>query len=47
MRDAFRIAVPASSANLGPGFDAIGVALDIKVHHEGRTVTFAVQTVRR
>jgi len=31
MRDAFRIAVPASSANLGPGFDAIGVALDLWV----------------
>src|ERR1700693_3620462 len=31
MRDAFRIAVPASSANLGPGFDAIGLALDLWV----------------
>lgn len=31
MGDAFRIAVPASSANLGPGFDAIGVALDLWV----------------
>jgi len=28
---AFRVSVPASSANLGPGFDAIGVALDMWV----------------
>jgi homoserine kinase len=27
----FRVSVPASSANLGPGFDAIGVALDLWV----------------
>jgi homoserine kinase len=27
----FRVAVPASSANLGPGFDAIGLALDLWV----------------
>jgi len=31
MPDAFRVAVPASSANLGPGFDAIGLALDLWV----------------
>lgn len=29
--DAFSVAVPASSANLGPGFDAIGLALDLWV----------------
>jgi len=29
--DAFTVAVPASSANLGPGFDAIGLALDLWV----------------
>lgn len=28
-RDAVRIVVPASSANLGPGFDAIGLGLDV------------------
>jgi len=28
---AFRVSVPASSANLGPGFDAIGLALDLWV----------------
>jgi homoserine kinase len=28
---AFRLRVPASSANLGPGFDAIGLALDLHV----------------
>ena len=27
----FEVAVPASSANLGPGFDAIGLALDLWV----------------
>jgi homoserine kinase len=32
MSDAFRASVPASSANLGPGFDAIGLALDLWVH---------------
>src|SRR6202140_642084 len=31
MPEAFRVSVPASSANLGPGFDAIGVALDLWV----------------
>jgi homoserine kinase len=29
--DAFVVTVPASSANLGPGFDAIGLALDLWV----------------
>jgi homoserine kinase len=29
--DAFVVSVPASSANLGPGFDAIGLALDLWV----------------
>jgi homoserine kinase len=28
---AFSISVPASSANLGPGFDAVGIALDLRV----------------
>lgn len=28
-RDAVRVVVPASSANLGPGFDAVGLGLDI------------------
>ena len=28
-RAPFRVSVPASSANLGPGFDAIGLALDL------------------
>jgi len=28
-RDAVRVQVPATSANLGPGFDALGIALDI------------------
>ncbi len=25
----YRLRVPASSANLGPGFDALGLALDL------------------
>jgi len=29
--DAFSVAVPASSANLGSGFDAVGLALDLWV----------------
>ncbi|HEV3158084.1 MAG TPA: homoserine kinase [Candidatus Baltobacteraceae bacterium] len=28
----FEVSVPASSANLGPGFDAIGLALELRVH---------------
>jgi homoserine kinase len=28
----FAVSVPASSANLGPGFDAIGLALDVRIH---------------
>lgn len=31
MRSPFTVSVPASSANLGPGFDAIGLALDLFV----------------
>jgi homoserine kinase len=31
VRRAFSVSVPASSANLGPGFDAIGLALDLAV----------------
>ena len=31
MSKAFALSVPASSANLGPGFDAIGLALDLRV----------------
>ena len=27
----FQISVPASSANLGPGFDTIGIALDLRL----------------
>ncbi len=34
----FAVSVPASSANLGPGFDAIGLALDVRIR--------AVATVR-
>lgn len=29
LHDAFSVAVPATSANLGPGFDAVGVALSL------------------
>ncbi len=28
----FRVSVPATSANLGPGFDAVGIALDLYLH---------------
>ena len=30
-RSAFHVSVPASSANLGPGFDAVGIALDLRL----------------
>jgi homoserine kinase len=30
-RNAFSVSVPASSANLGPGFDAVGIALDLRL----------------
>ena len=30
LRNAFALSVPASSANLGPGFDAVGIALDLR-----------------
>lgn len=30
-REAFAVSVPATSANLGPGFDAVGIALDLRV----------------
>lgn len=30
LRSAFVLSVPASSANLGPGFDAVGIALDLR-----------------
>jgi len=30
LHNAFALSVPASSANLGPGFDAVGIALDLR-----------------
>ena len=45
MRSAFSVSVPASSANLGPGFDAIGLALDLDVRASVRpaeTFSFTV-----
>lgn len=32
MHDRFTFSVPASSANLGPGFDAVGLALELRIH---------------
>jgi homoserine kinase len=31
VHEPFRLSVPASSANLGPGFDSIGLALDLRI----------------
>ncbi len=31
MYEAFRLSVPASSANLGPGFDSVGLALELRI----------------
>ncbi|GEP37930.1 homoserine kinase [Nocardioides psychrotolerans] len=33
-----RVSVPATSANLGPGFDSLGLALDLRDHLEGEVV---------
>jgi homoserine kinase len=33
-RSTFVVSVPATSANLGPGFDAVGVALDLRMRAE-------------
>jgi homoserine kinase len=30
LRNAFAVSVPATSANLGPGFDCVGIALDLR-----------------
>lgn len=30
LRDSFVVSVPATSANLGPGFDCVGIALDLR-----------------
>lgn len=38
MNRAARVTVPATSANLGPGFDALGLALDLHDVVEARTV---------
>jgi homoserine kinase len=46
MSEAFTVEVPASSANLGPGFDAIGLALDLWVRAEVRPAqTFSIAFV--
>lgn len=31
MHEPFRLSVPASSANLGPGFDSVGLALELRI----------------
>jgi homoserine kinase len=31
LRNSFVVSVPATSANLGPGFDAVGIALDLRI----------------
>lgn len=36
---AVRVTVPATSANLGPGFDALGLALDLQDRYELRVTT--------
>ncbi len=34
----FAVSVPATSANLGPGFDSIGIALDLRIRAEVRVL---------
>lgn len=36
--DAFTVTVPATAANLGPGFDALGLALDLRDSHRFRVL---------
>jgi len=44
MSPRFSLSVPATSANLGPGFDAVGVALGLHVHADVEPAdTFALQ----
>ena len=44
MLETFRVSVPASSANLGPGFDAIGLALNLWAHATVRpSASFAIE----
>jgi len=41
---AIRVSAPASSANLGPGFDCLAVALELRNEVEIRRAEGAVQT---
>jgi len=41
-----RVRVPASSSNLGAGFDCIGIAVDCSSTVAGATVTHIPQTVQ-
>ncbi len=34
----FAVSVPATSANLGPGFDTIGLALDLRIRADVRVL---------
>ena len=43
-RGAVRVRVPATSANLGPGFDCLGVAL--RIMRDGHTAFVAIDLAR-
>ena len=43
VRDQVTVCVPASSANLGSGFDAIGLALEIRDEITVRAITGATR----
>jgi homoserine kinase len=38
-----RVTVPATSANLGPGYDALGLALDLRDHLEARVLAAGLE----
>ena len=38
LRDRFALSVPATSANLGPGFDTIGLALELRIRADVRVL---------
>lgn len=45
--NAFSVSVPATSANLGPGFDAIGLALDLRMRADVEVLAAGADSVWR
>jgi len=45
VRGAVRVSVPATSANLGPGFDSLGLALDLRDELEGEVLAAGLEVL--